>query len=1799
MRFNFYRDGLLIIMKSPSRTIRYLTYKLRCFLSVFFLTVCALSFSTYSASDGDTPDTTSSPKNTTTHLPSNSTTTIVPTTSVSRTNPCSQITSNPEAQKSCNIFFNNPIASGISSFATAVVVRDVEELASAFKNADPKGSIIVLTPGNYNLAKKLEPGQRIALVGIKTGETRPTVSMNLALLERSDWALVNLLEKRGASAGFYSAFINWETLSDKESSNHSTIFGNNYPGEIRFYGNIFTHGSKDSHIGEFIYLRNDEAKTQKIVIDGNRFNTSNLHASAVLSEGPTSEDRHEIIIANNTLTSSNGADNKSQNAFYLINHNKFTIEKNTSLTRQANASIKIELPNEPGLQGSIKNNTADTGALVKFRRIEIDVQKDAKDNYKIAGRLTLSGNDYFDVYYDDEKRDYIVFTEGKKIPDSFLPARVSPSPTPAASVLVSPSAYTTTAAAKQAITSDSIQPSPTAIPATPSVTPTSDPTIICDHIQSSTEFGSNEIDACKAFLENKTASAGHTFSMAVVVSNAKELDDAVTGKFPSSSAKTSKLIVLKSGTYQLTRTLYITDKIALVGTVEDGEYPVIEIDAGNFKSNKNSLAHLYHDSTVVESGFYSHHIHWNTTNHKGTTLQLFMGAIDSQSYEGELRIYENKFSEARPGLTSHYILLLNAIGGAVIENNWFGTDYLTYTAVLVACSSAICRAKKPGLEVLDNHFHSDVPITPIINNLLYSIIVRGYMRYGIIGNRQETKEAAGNIYITDHKNEKNIDGYVLNNIAHKDAPELQRRILFRSYHSPKESVKITGKLHVAGNDYYTFKEFGLPSDHVGYRPGKQLASSRIASSQTTAATPSPGATSSTVKAAPSTHVSSDVSVGSITPARLLVSVTASVSPAPAKTKPCNDIRTHTTAFAACKAFLENKKASGPVSDNKFSHAILVNNSTELIDAVNKTTGDDGSAIHGRIVLLNPGTYELSKALSATHRTAMIGLKDEDDRLPVIKPAGDFTGSYNKDRSLLTLNTISNPRDTGFYSWNLEWKTAVPAGSHYYNFDAHVYAISYNGDIRIYQNRFSHGYSSWNRYAATVLLGNAGHKYYFGHNTCDDTSSLGSVLDSSAINSQAEIEIESNEFKTSGEAEFEQSLYSNAIYLNDYQRLKINDNIQKDKYALGNIKIKFFNNQQIINASIQGNKAHKDTPREGRTIKLEHDKSSFKDDDNLLLLGYVSVTRNDYYELEILGLADKNYRYTPGLKVSASASAALTRFTPPVTPSASFDGAKLSPTPSRSVLTTATVNSYGTPMPSPTGKIRSASSSSAPTQLTQPLPESTQGMTTRPLSAGKTSSTQPVKSLIASTQVPAATSTSVSSTPPVINSPCDQLTRSETLVCQKLTDDLQKLEIQTTFSEAVMVKNSQELINEITTTSESGKVILLHAGSYALDEPLHILKTVALVGIGNAVVKPSANYPAEAGALVLLDDAGTGHGFFTRDMTWDISAFGDSQGDPLSTAVKAVNYEGKLLMSGNDFQYHANRENEKAPSHYIEIQNSSGDVLISGNNFFSGGLQKAPIYASCQGCRTDDQTIGIFSNQFTDSNDGESALTAIDVRHYKTLNVHGNVQDTESASAGINIELPNHTDAINAIIKDNIAIGTSDETRRTIDLTVARLANEAARIDGTVEVSNNRCFSVNHNGIPSHVLGLIQGSCPISPTARAHIGEQSSSGISAGEGVGYTVAAAFGTYTILLLSSGAYSRLSLPGHEYVYKKIFLRLAGPVLWLYSNTFGSKSYKPQNNEENELKILYKAPRGKVFTDDEGKTDDRVPLTSEESDF
>ncbi|KEQ12508.1 hypothetical protein GZ77_18505 [Endozoicomonas montiporae] len=2080
----------------------------------------------------------------------NNTTAIVPTTAVSRTNPCSQITTNPAAQNNCHTFFNNPTAAGTSSFAKAVVVSNAQGLISEVKNASPKGTIIVVTPGSYDLTEQLAPGQRVALIGVKTGETRPTIRMTSDLLKKASEAntLVYLTRpNRGASAGFYSAFINWETKIDDSDYNEDedsayTVYGGSYPGEIRLYDNTFIHRDKNIDLDEYVSLSAPEGK---VVIDSNQFNTSNLYFSAVYSDCTgCGENEHEIIITNNTLTSTDGANNDSDYAFHLEDHKKFTIKNNTSLNSQANASMLIQLPNKPGLQSTIENNTADTGAAIEHRSIEIELKKDAMDNYKIAGHLTVSGNDYFYVDHEDEDGDYLVLTEGRKIPAGSSSVRVSLSLSPS-SVMVSPGATTIPAAAKnpcnslnhdatarkicndflnnsqasdndkafshafavhnaqellnaverdhldgtaftgsiivlragtyeiprqlrinhkvalvgeksgeslpeikaskdihgifhhlnslvhltisssqttsgfysthiqwdtsidndiigvvsggaigsnsypgkirifenhfkhqgtktdvydfvklkdsygdtyighntfdtthlkyatvdarcvscldfdpkleivsnslvseqdskrktvssafevkgykrfwiennqqknskaaayikvrlknntsglrgfirnnvalqttpadqreikvetfhkhglplningslittpnrhysvidpedlmahigsivestasaqapstvqtaisltqvsptpavmspaqtqQVIARGSLQPSPTqAIPATSSVTPTSDPAVICDYMQSPTTISSSEINACKAFLKDEIASAGRSFSMAVVVSNAKELDEAVTGKFLLANADASKLIVLKSGTYYLTQSLNISHKIALVGTVKDGEYPVIRI-ADDFlmpSPNNRALAYLYDDATVAETGFYSHHIHWNTTNPPRKLMRLYMGAINSQSYQGELRFYENKFSESKHDYTTHYIRLVNAVGGAFIENNRFDTAYLRVSAISALCLSAACQADKPQLEILNNHFYS--------RHIAYkqsragSMIVRGYMRFKIIDNQQETKDAAGSIFIKDHINVKHMDGYILNNIAHKDAPEFHRRIIVESFFSPEQSVHITGKLHVAGNDYYKFRESGLAIDYVDYTAGKQTASTQVASSQTASTTPSPDATPSTVAATPSAYMPPDFSVGNITPTQLLVAVTASVSPTPAKKEPCNDIRGHAAAFSACKAFLKSELASGPDSDKpEFSHVILVNNSFELINAINKKTGDDGKTIRGSIILLSQGTYELSGPLQPTHRIATVGLKDKSDKLPVIKASGSFSASPRSHRSLLYLEGVSNPQNTGFYSWNLEWQTSLPSNHYYYEFESYIYAEGYSGDVRLYQNRFSHqGMSAWSRHSV-LLSNNANHKYYIGHNTFDTSATSDGVVKSSARkdrNSQADIEVDANEFTTAGKGV---KLDAEAILLSGYQRLKISNNIQKDRHAAGAIELTFYNHMPLRSPSVTNNRAHQDSPEKDRTIELKL--HSFE---TVNISGYVEVTGNDYYEFNIPEeLPHSNYRYTPGLRVGSTPSTSLTMATPSVTPSVLYNAYSAKPSPTQPVQATTTINSYGTPRLSPSREAGSVALTSVPTQSIQPLLQATPSIKTSPLSAGTTHLTPALKSFASSTQSPATTSNASTSTPPpLINSPCDQLSRPDRAqLCQTFLDKLQLMETGATFSEAVTVNTSQELVAEITSASDSGKIILLRAGSYEVDKSLHILNPVALVGIGNAQIKPSGAFPAEADTLVLLDDAGTGQGFFTKGITWTIS----TSGKTLKTAIKAIRYQGKLLMTEDDFQYHSDEESKEAPSYYIQVQDSSGDVLIADNTFFSGGLEKAAVFASCKECLTDDQSINIFGNHFTDSNHGESAPTAIDVRYYKRLNIHQNVQGSKSVSAHINIVLPNHKDDINAVIGNNVALGESKQEKRTIDLMVGRVAKEPVRIDGSVKVFNNRCFTVSHNGIPSHVLELIEGSCPRSPNAQSHIGGQSgghsgghSGGLSTAEwaGTGVAIGAA-----VFYGSCGLYGQTNWPGHArarsiFILPKTFMYFVGAkALEWYHQCRGYSRSENENTADGEV--------------------------------
>ncbi|WP_252179673.1 hypothetical protein [Endozoicomonas sp. 4G] len=1990
-------------------------------------------FSTYSAGDGSAPPgTTASPQNSTTGPPSNSTATITPTSVFSRNNPCSHIRHNDAAQDSCNQFFNNETASGDTApFATAFVVSNARELVSAVENARPGGAIVVLAPGTYTLTKELKPTQRIALVGIKTSGTRPKITTHVALHDGKPEALVSLSGREGASVGFYSTSIHWETsvnTSDAVFNDYRTISGVNYPGEVRLYDNVFTHESTEFHIGDFVYLNDSKVSPKKIVIDSNRFNTSNLNNLAVYSGIFGSDlDQNEIVITNNTLTSGNGAsDDVSMHAFQLDNYKKFTIENNIALNKRANASILINLPDEPGLEGSIKDNKAHIDASPDERTLEI--LSEASD--VMTGLVTVSGNDYFDVDYGDEIDAYIAFTSGKEVPARSSSAIASLSPTSATAVSssasITPEAVTnpcdglshdavaqkacndflsnplatggdkdfahafvvrnarelylavedrdyldsgsiivlheglsgddpyllskplridhkvalvgasrrgvkpkiqasegmfkTSGSRKSlvrlrdsssqrssgfysfhihweasigevkrgsknvdqesAISSDSyrgkiriydnlflhrrnnhnfgyflmlqdasgdiyighndfddshltsavikaqcsycakpgtkveivsnhfqgrdgdkprttvppavylrgynqfriennqqdnkesaaqidvylknqtmdvsgvirnnivesdtstdqktiriqpymvgaglviftgtltvtgntnyilsdprhlmallgltggaetiaqassttqppllpsrvvvqtsaaIMPTPTqpviasrsttssptpAIPSSP--TPSSASTAICDHMPSSTEITPIEINACKEFLNNTKASAGQSFSKALVVSNAEQLEAAI-GTSETRDADDSTLIVLKNGTYRLRHGLEISHKIALVGTVKNGQFPIIRI-SDVFESSNLSLVYLYHDSAVAETGFYSHHIHWDTTNSTYRFGLLYNGAIFSESYQGEVRIYGNQFSESQEEFTAHYIKLQNVMGGTFVGNNWFDTSFLKTAAVVARCATGTCITAGPQLEVSDNHFHND--FIPSIENLK-AIYVLGYANFRIVGNQQGSKNAAGLILIRDHNDIEHMNGYVINNIAHKDAPDAQRKIIFESTHDPEHLPVIFGELIVSGNDYYTFDDRGLAWSHIEYTLGKQV----IASSSTVA--------SSTVKAAPS----ASVAPGVITPTRLLVSASASVNPLPVKKKPCNDVSGHSAAFAACEAFLQNELASGPAASKpEFSHAFAVATVSELIDAINKTIGEDGRAIRGRIILLKAGNYELSGVLKISHRTAMVGLEGEVVERPVIKPADDYYHAGAQPSLLYLSNSYDSP-DAGFYSWNLEWQTRKPSSYYGYPFESHILANSYSGDIRIYQNHFTHYETgAWSAYAV-ALNDNPGYKYYVGYSFFDSSLTPVSVVRSSAnTNPQAAIEVDSNVFATARNTDLSQP---RAIDLSDYQHLKINNNLQADRHAAGVIMLKFVNDQKIESASVKNNRAHKDAPEDARFIELRLQKGLT---DSAKVHGYVDVTGNDYYELEILDFS--NYRYTRGLEVAIPMSTSLT--------------------PSQPVQTASVMSGNKTPEPAATRKVLSTSRSSMPTPL-------------------------------ATTVVPSATASVMPTTSPVFSSPCDQLTVSgNAQLCQQFLSELQDKAIKTTFSEAVMVKNTGELLHELASTSESGKVILLQAGSYALDRPLSMSKPVALVGIGNPVIKQSVDYPAKADSLVLLDYDSTAQGFYSKGMTWDISAADGERGNPLSTAIKAINYyEGELLllMSGDEFQYNAIRKNEKAPSHYIEIQDSTGDVLITGSTFFLGGLTKAAIYANCDNCLKDNQKLVISGNRFTDSNSGETAPTAIEVRHYRTLKVHDNVQETESVSVNINVVLPNNKDDITAFVYNNMAMGSAIDGKKTIDLSVGRLAKEPARIDGLVQVYNNRCFSVNHVGIPSDVLELVEADCPALPAtlpdAQALRESSSNSGMSTGGWVGTGFAVAAAAYC----ACGVYGYAGLPGH----------------------------------------------------------------------
>ena len=1724
-----------------------MTYKLRYFLSFLLFATCSLSFIAFGA-DGDNSTSTTILKPT----PTLATTTQSSTTPTTQSaNICDTLESTSNIIKTCKDFLKNENASGGNTFSKAVVVSNTKELAKAVTEKYVSGKIIVLQYGIYELSQALEITEGIALVGEVQNNTSsvstsvPSSVTYPVIRAADDFSALGYDEKtstftekhnkkalvylhnfdESSTGGFFSHHIHWKTTYPSGKPGilfNGAINSQSYEGKIRLYQNEFSQ----ANAGKNFYFINLINATGGAYINDNKFDTSHFNGTAIYAyckkESCQTSNPPLEINSNHFFAQFKPVGFGTQGAIKIKGYAQFKILENTQETKYALGHIYVEdHKNIQSIDAYIQNNRAHPEAPERQRKIELLSSFTPEESAKITGKIHISGNanyEYHDGGYGLEHIDYTSY-QGITL-------------TPAASSSTPP------ATNFRAIEPSATQPAP----ATSSITPTKPPTAICDrdNIVSSLQVTSSEIDACKAFLKNKKASAGRSFDKAVVINSASDLIQVVSGDFLTAGADASKLIILKNGTYKIPHSLNITHKIALVGVVKDGSYPVIRA-ADHFSAknhNTHSLAYLYDDpEAVAEKGFYSHHIHWDTTNPSAKAMLLLMGAINSQSYKGEFRLYENQFSESKHDYTISYLRLTNATGNTYINSNRFNTAYLKTAAIYANCLSSRCVATPPQLEISSNYFHSKA--VPYRNSRPGMMVVRGYVRYKILDNQQETKDAAGSILVKDHSNKLHMDAYIKNNIAHSGAPEFERRIIVESFFSPDESIDVTGKLHVSGNDYYKFKESGLDLKYVDYTPGRSLASSQIASTTIT----------TTTEATPA-YVFPSLSPDSITPTQLQVSATASVTTT-TKKHPCNDIKDDATAFATCDAFLKNEKASGPASSKPtFSHAFIVDSSKSLMDAV-KQERFDGKRFIGSIIVLRPGTYELPQPLLINHRIALLGEKDKEGAFPTIKAANDFNVPTGSQHTLAYLYRPASPQDAGFFSVNLKWTISLPAAtssSGTYTFDAFISSLGYEGDIRISDNRFGHDDEKVDS-LHILHLPNTGQRYYIGDNIFDTSRVIVNAVESDGPYSgshDSRIEIKSNTFTTSLEPDFTDI---KSIVLSRYQHLSVFDNVQETARAAGSIEINFNNNVDIKDATVRNNKAHKKAAKDQRTIWLKLNKELR---DSPVVSGSVDVGGNDYYEFSYSDLPKANFHHEYGKRVGSDSSASVALSTTPLTP-----------TPSHNV-------------PASTQTVKSMSAPSVPANpsaypKTPPLPSN----------------------------LPWLKSTARTKTPTPLTSLCDRLSSAhEAQHCQSFQDRLKKMEVDTTFSEVVAVKSSEELISEAAGASESGKIILLHTGSYLLDEPLHMRNKVALVGVGNPVIKSAYTvYKTESRALILLNDDAASDGFYSKGITWDITAPGSSESQPYSSAIKAMNYQGDVVILDDDFQYQSTRESEEAPAHYIDIQKSTGNVRIADNIFFTGGLKEAAIYANCKECLKDNQYINIFGNHFTDTDteDEKSTPIAIDIRYYKALHIHRNVQETESATAQINIVLPNYKDDINALIENNIALGSAATEKRTIFLTVDRLAKVPVSIGGSLRVLNNQCYTIRDNGIPSYILDIIRGGCSASASASAHAQSktQTSGGMNNKDWAGPVI----GGFALLYVGTGIFGCTNLPGHKGAHaffifpKTAVLFIASKIAELYR--------KIRVHNPNRAEVIFDTL--KQSTENEPHTHDRSTeslINSEEDD-
>ena len=1224
--------------------------------------------------------------------------------------------------------------------------------------------------------------------------------------------------------------------------------------------------------------------------------------------------------------------------------------------------------------------------------------------------------------------------------------------------------------------------------------------------------------SCNNFFNNKKAAGPHpSFGKAIVVTDTAGLVKAI-----NNANQQGSIIILHSGTYEINDRLNIKQTTALVGIKNGSSLPIIKPTKEFFEQDYGafSLVHLDNKTAARSKGFFSTSINWDSSISSDETLdtsELKGYSIYSQGYQGAIRLHGNTFSHSN----KHDKVTLSDF---VYLVNPGGPAYI---------DSNLFNTSHVYYSAVDSNCSdcngSDPEIVITSNTLTsgseqtsneYSFSLTGHRKFTIESNSILAGQVNASINII-LPNDAGLLATIKNNTAYKEASTDRRTIEIIADEGYYDTPNIAGKLKVLNNDYFVVEHDDDDRIYLTLVEGKKVpeASSTI---QVTSSSTSALSTKST------SSITTQTPTGSTTP------VTVS--------NPCDDLKGKATAQTLCNNFLKNSQATG--NDNNFSHAFEVSNTQELINALEKGFSDGkrhGRRFSGSIIILRSGTYELFKQLVISHKVALVGEKSGKS-LPIIKAENGMITLGHAKNSLVYLHDEASAwvstSTSGFYSTQIQWDTTIPHGSTSVTCEAAIDTQDYSGKIRIFDNSFQHlsTYSKVNYY---LVLNSAHGDTFIAQNTFDTTRlnhAAISALCTNCSNFDPKLEILSNKFTARKNSAPARSV--KAIDIHHYTRFWIDGNKQEDANAAAFINVKVKNHIVGLNGFIRNNIAHQQAPANQRAISVRQTRYG---NVTASASGSVQISGNDYFSLKAPGVIKAFIVYTEGKRVELIAS---------------------QPTPQTPVATATLI---------------------APTPTSHNVPGSTQSVKSisTPSVLGKPSVR--TKTLPLPSSLPWLKSTAHTKTPPPLTSLCDRLNSAhEVQHCQNFQDKLKKMELDITFSEVVAVKSSEELISEAAGASESGKVILLHTGSYLLDQPLHMRNKIALVGVGNPVIKSAHTvYSTESRALILLNDEASSHGFYSKGITWDITAPGNSESQPYSSAIKAMNYQGDVAILDDDFQYQSTQEGEEAPAHYIDIQKSTGNVHIADSTFFTGGLKEATIYANCKECLKDNQYIDIVGNRFTDTEDEKSTPIAIDVWHYKALNIHRNIQAQK-----INIVLPNYKDDINAFIEGNIALASAATEKGTIFLTVDRLAKVPVSIGGSVRVFNNQCYTIRNNGIPSHILDIIRGGCSATASPQAKKDGESSSGVTVRDVftyIGYTVGAVASFYVASLVVTGIYSQLPLRGHNRAHNQ-FLGLLKPFILFYLKIQG---YRATNSDEYNVELE------QTFTSEARKIDEEVPLT------